>query len=698
LANTSFSWHYCADFSDVVGYHSVSIDSFMVECYIENNVEGCLEMIGGVQMETLISLDQDKILKAWFSYVKDRTVREDLLRPVIARSWKRSPNLGYNSVKPLAPTPSEKQDVLAKANADLILAATPVMEYLLNIDDNRIVLLTDKYGYTIKALHRYRKHIVDNTCYNEDYIGCNTIGIILKEGNPASVCGYEHLTANWHSVLTGGVPIKNLENEIIGVLVVSYPFNKPPHASMQSIIKAGKLIEANLVCPAKTDFEETDEFSLLLDQAPYSLLVVNSNGQIENANKHFLEKFEVYDYDLIRGSHIKNFIDDEEQKIIMLEEYNRQDSLSIHTQNKSMSFKISNIKKVKNNNQDHRIIYIDNLNVRNNRSILSIASSTKGVDTNSEMDEIVGSSQPIINLKKLIKKISRVNSTVLIQGESGTGKELVARAIHAYSSRKGEFIAVNCGAIPKELIESELFGYTEGTFTGGMKGGKPGKFELANYGTLFLDEIGEMPVDMQVALLRALETKTVYRVGSSVPIKLDIRIISATNKDLIASIADKSFREDLYYRLNVINVQLSPLREILEDIPLIARNFLNRLCRQFDMGPMKMELDAEQVLCRYDWPGNVRELRNIMERAVVYSDGSVLTKEIINYCLTSSSPIKKTNSHVVDNYDHEMLCKNLKKNNWNISQTAKYMGISRSNLYQMIKKQNINIEEIRNRI
>jgi two-component system nitrogen regulation response regulator GlnG len=238
---------------------------------------------------------------------------------------------------------------------------------------------------------------------------------------------------------------------------------------------------------------------------------------------------------------------------------------------------------------------------------------------------IIGNSPPMREIYKTIGKVAPSDVTVLIQGESGTGKELIARAIHFNSQRLGKpFVAINCAAIPKELLESELFGFEKGAFTGATER-KLGKFEQADKGSIFLDEIGDMPLDLQAKILRVLQEKEVSRTGGSQSIPVDVRIIAATNQDLAEKVRKKEFREDLFYRLNVVPVQLVPLRERREDIPLLLDYFLAKSCTEMNTPPKQCSAEALELLCAHDWPGNVRELENSIKRAVILSSDPLLT-------------------------------------------------------------------------
>ena len=238
---------------------------------------------------------------------------------------------------------------------------------------------------------------------------------------------------------------------------------------------------------------------------------------------------------------------------------------------------------------------------------------------------IIGNSPAMRDIYKTIGKVAPSDVTVLVQGESGTGKELIARAIHFNSKRLGKpFIALNCAAIPKELLESELFGFEKGAFTGAVDR-KLGKFEQANGGTIFLDEIGDMPLDLQAKILRVLQEKEVTRTGGNQSIMVDVRIVAATNQDLEEKVRQKGFREDLFYRLNVVPIQLVPLRERKEDIPLLVDYFLVKICGELEMPSRRCSADATQLLSGYSWPGNVRELENTLKRAVILSSDPLLT-------------------------------------------------------------------------
>lgn len=301
--------------------------------------------------------------------------------------------------------------------------------------------------------------------------------------------------------------------------------------------------------------------------------------------------------------------------------------------------------------------------------------------------EIVGESPEINELKDKIMKAAISQGRVIIFGESGSGKELVARALHNASQRRDKnFIEVNCAAIPHELIESELFGHEKGSFTSAFES-KKGKFELADEGTLFLDEIGDMSLATQAKVLRVIETQEFQRVGGSKKIKVDVRIIAATNKDLEEEIQKVNFREDLYFRLNVIPIYVPPLRERKDDIPRLVDYFLMNLSQQYGQKSKKVSKTTLRALMDYNWPGNVRELKNTIERFVIMNPAEVIDVKAIQPFKGAKSDYSgyKTLRDAREQFEKDFILKKLQGNNWNVSKTAEALEIERSNLHRKIK-------------
>lgn len=300
-------------------------------------------------------------------------------------------------------------------------------------------------------------------------------------------------------------------------------------------------------------------------------------------------------------------------------------------------------------------------------------------------ESMIGQSKVMQDLFRLIEDIRDVNSSVLITGETGTGKGLAAKAIHSNSRfRNGPFVSVNCGAIPKHIMESELFGHRKGAFTD-AKETRKGRLEMASGGTLFLDEIGEISMRMQVDLLQVLEDKIFYKVGGTQPITADFRVIAATNADLEKAIKDRIFREDLYYRLNVISFTMPPLRERKEDIPLLAEHFLKKFTQEVNRGVERISRDAMDELMLYEWPGNVRELSNAVERAVVVCRTRTITPPDLPIGASREEELK-TRYFSLDDVEKEHILKVLIQTGWNISKSSAILGIDRSTLYNKINR------------
>ena len=330
-----------------------------------------------------------------------------------------------------------------------------------------------------------------------------------------------------------------------------------------------------------------------------------------------------------------------------------------------------------------------------------------------EFENIISMSKSMLDIFDAVKKIAPTDVSVLITGESGTGKELIARAIHSRSSRKNRpFIPINCGAIPENLLESELFGHEKGSFTGAVSS-KPGKFEIAEGGTIFLDEIGELPLALQVKILRFLQDHVIEKVGGQKQIQLDIRVIAATNRDLSKMIEERAFREDLYYRINTINVSLPPLRDRGQDILLLAMHFLHHYNSEFSRNVKTFGQSARDMLYTHRWPGNVRELENRVKRAVIMTSGRIIQPEDMD--LVSPDPTDEKGEQVKgsapafippeagvslkearDDLEQRMITDVLLRFSGNVSAAAQELKISRPTLHDLMKKHNVDPEDFRN--
>mgnify|MGYP001081145226 CR=1 FL=1 len=348
------------------------------------------------------------------------------------------------------------------------------------------------------------------------------------------------------------------------------------------------------------------------------------------------------------------------------------------------------------------ITFQDVTHIQEMESIIRKKIYTRGHVARYTFEDIIGENKSIVNTVQIVKRFSEVGSNILLYGETGTGKEIFAQSIHNHSGRKkGPFVAVNCAALPESLLESELFGYAEGAFTGAIKGGKPGLFELAHTGTIFLDEISEISHKLQGRLLRVLEEKEIMRLGHDKVIPVDIRIISATNKDLNTLVEKGDFREDLYYRLDILKIHVPALRERGEDILLIADHYTRRFCQKFGKENISLSPEVKEKFMRYTWPGNIRELRNVCERLVVLNQSGVAGEEDIEMVFPGRGALKSNmdvkpvdNSPVMDNHFEEQVQKLerdritavLKEAGRNKAKAAETLGISRTTLWRRMKE------------
>ena len=451
-------------------------------------------------------------------------------------------------------------------------------------------------------------------------------------------------------------------------------------------------------------FPKIDEASLLetMLAAPDELIVVvNQNGYIENMSQAYGDFLGIQVQNAI-GRHVTEVIENTRMDIVVKtgvpETGETQD---IHGE-KMIATRIPIRKNGMVIGAYGRVL------VRNTRELHMLHDKLSSIEMELNMykrtfekintakytvDDIIGDCSIMQDLKDSVRKVAKTNSNVLIMGESGTGKELFAHSIHAGSMRrKAPFVCVNCGSIPEQLIESELFGYEEGAFTGARKGGKIGLFPAAHGGTIFLDEIGELPLSMQVRLLRVLQDREIQRVGSNVREKVNVRVVAATNRNLYQMVKKGEFRSDLYYRLNVVTLHLPLLRERKEDLPLLIQMILSKISKKESLGAIEISREAMDHLLRYDWPGNVRELENVLERAINFTDAGEKIKaknlpERITGSMVSQTvmPLKELleNTEKDAIKDALLRCRNCK------AKAANELGISRTTLYEKMMKYEI---------
>ncbi|SDH22581.1 sigma 54-interacting transcriptional regulator [Desulfosporosinus hippei] len=446
-------------------------------------------------------------------------------------------------------------------------------------------------------------------------------------------------------------------------------------------------------------------FDTLLDTVNEAIAVVTQDGVVSHWNSKAQAMYSIADQSII-GKPISNFFERTALATLSILDEGRPIRQAYHRPRPETHVQINASPVILEGeiigaiSAEQDITQVVRLNEElSNASSLLLDLKQKTDPSKDPFTRIIGKSHPIQRTISIARKVAGSEATILITGESGVGKELFAQAIHKDSPRATKpFIAVNCGAIPIALFESELFGYKGGAFTGAERKGKPGKMELAHEGTLFLDEIGELPIQLQVKLLRVLQDKCFYRVGGTEAITVDTRIIAATNRDLDKMIKSGDFREDLYYRLNVIALEIPPLRQRTEDIPDLLQSFLKEFTIKYKK-PIPI-LDPEIMInfLKYDWPGNIRELRNVIERLAILAEGKMLNSQYLppqlsslNYDLPSpvtslASQIIHRNLHQENSGEMKRIVITLEKTNGNKTAAARLLGISRGTLYYKLKQ------------
>lgn len=471
---------------------------------------------------------------------------------------------------------------------------------------------------------------------------------------------------------------------------------------MKFLEQIGELIKNKLIDQMvnKKSKNLFDQLQALMNSLESGIIATDEKGVITNFNKAAENLLDTKRSKVV-GNHINNIFPNSDIIEVL-------DS-GIKIKNKEIAYEFNNYSK--------KVIISANP-IKNNFNTIGIVVSVKGIkdlrkllddfnlkNYNLQFEEIVGKSKALKNAQEKVLKVAKSNSSILIKGESGTGKELFAKAIHKESLRSDEnFVSINCAAIPGDLLESELFGYEAGAFTGAKKEGKPGKLELADKGTVFLDEIGDMPITLQAKILKVIQEKTFFRIGGVKEINVDIRIISATNKNLENLIKEGKFREDLYYRLNVIPLNLPPLRDRKNDILILVKHFIKKYNKELDKNIKDISQEASKSLLKYKWPGNVRELENVIEYAVNMENSPYIKKENLPpYIIKNkvNSKNKKSVNLEDDNYNLNTAIKKVEKelikealDDFGRDTEGKYkaaekLGIGKTTLYNKINKYNI---------
>ncbi len=638
----------------------------------------------------------DDIREAWEKVVLKGLSPDFTVRPEVLRSWLKCREIGldpYNKNSP--PTLSKgRLQILLKQNKVLIDVSKPVMQMVeISVRDTGFVLtLTNHEGYVL--LLRGDRDIFEMAEKNYYLPGClrtiehagtNAIGLSLAEGKPVQVTGAEHYNIHHHPWTCSSAPIRNSSGQIVGAITLSGRSTGRHQHTLALVTAAAETIESQL--RERDHIAEKQELnsmlSLIFNAISDGLIAVDNDLNITRLNSTAAEMLGL-DRHLAIGSPLTRVVQPEEFLIRSL-------GTRKYFSGRETGF---------NGSQGHRSYICSADPVRNGsghilgaiitmaekRQVFNIAKKIGGNYAKYEFKDIKGNNPALQGRIELAKIAARTNSRVLLLGESGTGKELFAQAIHNYSNRRNEpFVAVSCGAIPRNLIESELFGYCGGAFTGARRDGQIGKFEFANKGTLFLDDVNGLPLDLQAKLLRVLQQNEIMRLGDTKTIPVDVRVISASNTDMLNEVENSTFREDLYYRIGVVEITIPPLRDRMDDFELLIENILQRQCQEMGMKKPRISSKVYEVLRKYHWPGNIRELENCIERALIMSQGSVIRKiHLPERILKKESRVEHGVRSLRQGFK-EMIETTINRCDGNLSMTARDLKISRSTLYRKMK-------------
>lgn len=635
----------------------------------------------------------------WRKFIDDEEFDASLVRPVILHSWYRCRQRNLDPHSKVIDTRITGKELidLQEKNQALIAAAQPFMQDLQKLvkSSGFVVVLADSEGILVEVIgdteiiNSYRgSHYVRGENWSEEYAGTTAISLVQKGFGPIQVVGAEHYCREHQVWACSAAPIHDANGDFAGIISVTGP-KKQVHCHTLGMVSSTALAISNFlkVQHKQRELEETARIhSTIVNSVSDGLLMLDGSGIVTHINPTGAKILQINALESV-GKHISSLCDFKPVVLKVLEtgQGYTDKEFFIETKRGTLHFVKTAIVRRDKDGKIDAIIDI----FREIKRVHKLVNHMVGATAQFSFSDITGSSTAIAETIKLAKIAAQSMANVLIQGESGTGKELIAQAIHKGSCRAdGPFVAINCGAIPRNLVESELFGYEDGAFTGARHGGRPGKFELANGGTIFLDEIGEMPLDIQVKLLRVLQDRRITRVGGQRYISVDVRVIAATNRDLVNEVREGNFRPDLYYRLNVLPVFAPPLRERYGDIEMLVQYLLNKMCQGLGVAAKSFTSEALAVLSAYDWPGNVRELENVIERAVnICSD-----TEIGVECLPRSlyeKPTLPSKAVTLKEMEGHFIAETLQKAGGNISVAAKQLGIGRNTLYAKLREHSL---------
>lgn len=661
--------------------------------------------------------------KQWIKFSVSGLADASVVRQVILESWERSRQYGVDpcggKIKSVSP---EYLALLLSQKGKLLRIGLPVIEKLYSFirGSRSIIILSDENGIILNRTGdpEYLTNAANyepGIDYSERTVGTNGIGTCVHLRQPVQIYAHEHYAQKNHPLSCSAAPINDPEGRLIGCLNLSCLWDHAHTHTLAMVAAAANAIEQQIRIEAVLENkiallqEKQGIFELIND----GLLSIDSRGVITDINERAKKMLGV-ESGRGAGNGVASYILSGFDFNCIIER-----GVPVYDQDATLKLKGGVLPCIISATPIEKSAGLV-ITIREAKSIRRMVNRYAGSKAVFTFTDIVGTSPPIAESVRFAKIAGQSNTNTLILGESGTGKEVFAQAIHnGGERRKGPFVVINCGALPRDLIQSELFGYAEGAFTGAKRQGNPGKFELADGGTIFLDEIGEMPLGAQVNLLRVVENKEVIRVGDQYARPVDVRIIAATNRSLMQAIDDKTFREDLYYRLNVLTINLPPLRLRTGDLGVLVSHFLDKVCRATGKRVTTVDDDVYAALQSYSWPGNIRQLENVIERAVhICVDGRIMLGDLSReVTLGQSKPVTSVSQNpswenhrgdrdtrveqpVVALEDGEKISilHALRSNRGNLRRSAEVLGIARSTLYEKIKKHGIDVARERRRI
>ena len=623
------------------------------------------------------------------------------LNPIIGRSWQRCRQLQVN---PLGLDTSHVDPLQLNRcrleNKSLLDAARPVIDRLYEFvrDTGFQVVLSNEEGYLLHSVGD--PEVVDRTrhlgmipgvSWSEAAKGTNAIGTAIEENKPVQIFGAQHYCQPNQFLVCSASPIFDPDGALIGVLDLSGDFRRCTPHSLGMVVAAVGAIENHLRLMRLTGnlYAAYRYSSILLENISDAMISIDNRGTVTELNSKAARIFGI-DHRTSKGKKLSELLRGETPMMLRLLEDGRpyvDREIYIARTGKTIHSSASLVRDDDNNILGAVATFHEVQRATAAGRSLRLAPSMP------TLDALIGNSPAIALLKERLQQAAESSSTVLLHGESGTGKELVARILHGLGAHgNAPFVAVNCAALPESLIESELFGYEDGAFTGARRGGQAGKFELAHGGTIFLDEIGDMPPSAQLRLLRVLQERSVMRIGGTQERPVELRVIAATHHDLRRDVAQGSFREDLFYRLNVLPLRLPALRDRIADIPALAQALAERIAARMGRTARPFGKGVLDALCRYRWPGNVRQLENAIERAINWS-GNAPSLELSCFDLEAESaaadarelPAAQLLVRPLNEVERENIEAALAPHHGNLQRTAQVLGISRNTLYRKLR-------------